>query len=298
MMNLPNRTELAAKRCPSKTADRLLIGLLAVIAACHLMVAQTVQFATNSSIEPQARLSNFQVLEFRRYTIKEGEREHFAQYFDAYFPEALQQLGTIVAGDFFERKNSSGFTWIRGFHTLEDRAVVNAQFYAGSVWKEHKKTMNDLIVDSDNVILLRPLSHERGIPILPAVDPIVEANGVQGIVVAQIFAVKADSVEAFAKAAEPTFASYRAAGVREAGVLVTLDVPNNYPQLPIRTDGPFLVWLGVLKDKQMLENEFNPLAERSLQSLSATGLIRGHQSRSFSIPPAAHACAGNRDERD
>jgi hypothetical protein len=274
-MNLPNRTELAAKRCPSKTADRLLIGLLAVIAACHLMVAQTVQFTTNSSIEPQARLSNFQVLEFRRYTIKEGEREHFAQYFDAYFPEALQQLGTIVAGDFFERKNSSGFTWIRGFHTLEDRAVVNAQFYAGSVWKEHKKTMNDLIVDSDNVMLLRPLSPERGIPILPAVDAIVEANGVQGIVVAQIFAVKADSVEAFAKAAEPTFASYRAAGVREAGVLVTLDVPNNYPQLPIRTDGPFLVWLGVLKDKQMLENEFNPLAERSLQSLSATGLIRG-----------------------
>ena len=274
-MNLPNRTELAAKRCPSKTADRLLIGLLAVIAACHLMVAQTVQFTTNSSIEPQARLSNFQVLEFRRYTIKEGEREHFAQYFDAYFPEALQQLGTIVAGDFFERKNSSGFTWIRGFHTLEDRAVVNAQFYAGSVWKEHKKTMNDLIVDSDNVMLLRPLSPERGIPILPAVDAIVEANGVQGIVVAQIFAVKADSVEAFAKAAEPTFASYRAAGVREAGVLVTLDVPNNYPQLPIRTDGPFLVWLGVLKDKQMLENEFNRLAERSLQSLSATGLIRG-----------------------
>jgi hypothetical protein len=275
MMNLPNRTELAAKRCPSKTADRLLIGLLAVIAACHLMVAQTVQFTTNSSIEPQARLSNFQVLEFRRYTIKEGEREHFAQYFDAYFPEALQQLGTIVAGDFFERKNSSGFTWIRGFHTLEDRAVVNAQFYAGSVWTDHKKTMNDLIVDSDNVMLLRPLSPERGIPILPAVDPIVEANGVQGIVVAQIFAVKADSVEAFAKAAEPTFASYRAAGVREAGVLVTLDVPNNYPQLPIRTDGPFLVWLGVLKDKQMLENEFNRLAERSLQSLSATGLIKG-----------------------
>jgi hypothetical protein len=274
MMSRPSHTKLAAQRFPSKTANRLLIGLVAVIAACHLMVAHSVQRTTQSSIEPSAHLSDFQVLEFRRYTIKEGEREHFAQYFDTYFPEALQQLGTIVAGDFFERKNPSGFTWIRGFHTLEDRAVVNAQFYAGSVWKKHKKTMNDLIVDSDNVMLLRPLSPERGIPILPAVDPIVEANGAQGIVVAQIFAVKAASVEAFAKAAEPTFAGYRAAGVREAGVLVTLDVPNNYPQLPIRTDGPFLVWLGVLRDNQMLENEFNPLAERSLQSLSATGLIR------------------------
>jgi hypothetical protein len=63
--------------------------------------------------------------------------------------------------------------------------------------------------------------------------------------------------------------------VREAGVLVTLDVPNNYPQLPVRADGPFLVWLGILKDNQMLENDFTPLADHSIQSLSATGLLRG-----------------------
>jgi hypothetical protein len=124
------------------------------------------------------------------------------------------------------------------------------------------------------VLLLRPLSSDRGITILPAVDLITDADGAQGIVVAEIFAIKANEVEAFANAAEPTFAGYRAAGVREAGVLVTLDVPNNYPQLPFRTDGPYLVWLGILKDNQMLENEFNPLAERSRQSLSATGLIR------------------------
>src|SRR5580704_372485 len=102
MMSRPSHTKLAAQRFPSKTANRLLIGLVAVIAACHLMVAHSVQRTTQSSIEPSAHLSDFQVLEFRRYTIKEGEREHFAQYFDTYFPEALQQLGTIVAGDFFE----------------------------------------------------------------------------------------------------------------------------------------------------------------------------------------------------
>jgi len=31
-------------------------------------------------------------------------------------------------------------------------------------------------------------------------------------------------------------------------VLVTLDVPNNFPQLPVRTDGPYLVWLGIVRD--------------------------------------------------
>ena len=226
-------------------------------------------------MEHIAHLKDFQVIEFRRYTIKEGGREHFAQYFESYFPEAFEQLGALAAGSFFERKNQSGFTWIRAFHTIEDRAVANAAFYYGPLWKEHRTTLNNLIIDSDNVMLLRPLSPERGVTVLPAVDPVTEANGAQGIVVAQIFAVKANNVEAFAKEAEAAFAGYRAAGVREAGVLVTLDVPNNFPQLPVRTDGPYLVWLGILKDNQMLETRFTPVAERSLPSLAATGLLRG-----------------------
>jgi hypothetical protein len=221
---------------------RFLIGLLTVVAACHLTVAQSAQSTSKASTEPSARLDDFQVIEFRRYIIKEGEREHFAQFFESFFPEAFQQLGAIAAGSFFERKNPSGFTWIRGFHTIEDRAIANAEFYYGLVWKEHKKTVNDRIVDSDNVLLLRPLSSDRGITILPAVDLITDADGAQGIVVAEIFAIKANSVEAFANAAEPTFAGYRAAGVREAGVLVTLDVLNNYPSCP--SEPTALTWFG------------------------------------------------------
>ena len=250
-------------------------GLLTVVAVCNLMMAQSSQPAARGFTEPSAQLNDFQVIEFRRYTIKEGERQHFAQYFENYFPEAFEQLGAIAAGSFFERRNQTGFTWIRGFHTIDARAVVNAAFYYGPLWKEHKKTLNDLMTDSDNVMLLCPLNPERGVPVLPAVDPVTEENGARGIVVAQIFAIKPNSVEAFAKEAETTFASYRAAGAREAGVLVTLDVTNNFPQLPIRTDGPYLVWLGILKDNQMLEKDFTPVSEHSLQSLLATGLIRG-----------------------
>jgi hypothetical protein len=55
--------------------------------------------------------------------------------------------------------------------------------------------------------------------------------------------------------------------------LVTLDVQNNFPQLPFRTDGPFLVWLGILRDDQTLQG-FIRVADRSLTSLTATGLFR------------------------
>lgn len=219
-------------------------------------------------------LQNFEIIEFRRYIIKEGEREHFAEYFESYFPEAFQQMGAIAFGQFFERKNSVRFTWIRGFKNTDGRAIINAGFYYGPLWKEHRSTMNSLLVDSDDVLLLHPLDPERGIPVFPSVDPIKEGNGARGVVVAQIFGVKPNNVEAFAQQAEATFASYRAAGVREAGVLVTLDAPNNFPQLPVRTDGPYLVWLGIVKDNNTFEAQVSPLAERSMQALSATGLLR------------------------
>jgi hypothetical protein len=225
--------------------------------------------------EHDPRLNDFQVFEFRRYTIKPGERRHFAQYFDTWFPEAFQQLGAIAAGSFLERGNPNGFTWIRGFHTIDDRAVVNAAFYYGSVWNEHRDTLNDLMTDSDNVLLLRPLSPERGVMILPAVDPVTEPNGAQGVLVAQVFAVKKDEMEAFAKEAEPAFAKYRMTGAREAGVLVALDVKNNFPQLPIRTDGPHMVWLGILRNDQALKKDFIPLMQEVAGAFAATALLRG-----------------------
>jgi hypothetical protein len=239
----------------------------------YVAAAQSTPSTAITTIDPLAHLSDFQVIELRRYIIKDGEREHFAKFFDTYFPDAFQQLGTVVAGSFIERKNQNVFTWIRGCHTPEDRAIASSQFYYGSVWKEHRKEANDFITNADNDMLLRPLTPDRGIPILPSVDPVREGEGTQGIVVAQIFTLKAKSVEGFANAAEPAFASYRAAGVREAGVLVTLDGPNTFPILTIRSDGPFLVWLGIVKDNLML-GAFTALAERSLRTFSATGLLR------------------------
>lgn len=249
---------------------RWLVGILTILAIGY----PASRAPQSAAIDPAANLRDFQAIEFRRYTIKPGGRENFTRYFETYFPGAIEQAGAITAGSFLERKNQNGFTWIRGFHTIEARPVANAAFYSGPVWKEHKKTANDFIDDSDNVLLLRPLSPERGLTILPDVDPVAEESGAHGVVVAQIFALKPDSVEAFAQDAETAFAAYRAAGAREAAVLVTLDVKNNYPQLPVRSDGPYLVWLGILKDNQMLETGFTPAADRSLPSFSATGLLR------------------------
>ena len=267
----------AGKHLGSCQRGKLLVPAAALFfsSACGLAVAQGGSIPPTAAAERNPKLDNFQVLEFRRYSIKPGERGNFSHYFEAYFPEAFQQLGAIAAGSFLERGNETGFTWIRGFHTMDGRAVGNASFYYGPVWKEHKETLNNLMTDSDNVLLLRPLNPERGVMILPAVDPVTEPSGAQGVIVAQVFAVKKDEVDAFATEAEPAFAKYRAAGAREAGVLVTLDAKNNFPQLPIRTDGPFLVWLGILRDDQTLQRDLVPVTQQAAGTLESTGLLRG-----------------------
>jgi hypothetical protein len=252
---------------------RISIGCLVLLVVISFTLAQDKSVPTANVVKKSSLLTDFQVIEFRRYTIRDGEREHFAQYFESYFPEAFQQLGAIAIGQFLERGNNSRFTWLRGFHNMDDRAKVNALFYYGPLWKEHSATLNSLMTDSDNVLLLRPLSRERSITVLPAVDPVKEAKGAQGIAIAQIFAVKAGNVDAFAQQAESTFARYREAGAREAGVLVTLDAPNNFPQLPVRTDGPYLVWLGVVENESSLKS-FTRLLESAQQSLGRTDLLK------------------------
>lgn len=258
---------------------RLLPGTVAGIALGAAMSAHGKPANEAAMMESVQHLKDYQVVEFRRYVTADGELAHFVKYFDAYFPEAFEQLGAMVFGQFTERGHPDHFTWLRGFHDISARPIVNAAFYYGPLWREHRLKVNTILPDSDNVMLLRPLHPEHGVSVLPAVDPVTEERGAQGVVVAQIFAVKKGSEATFAKQAEAAFDAYRIEGVHPAGVLVSLDVPNNFPQLPIRVDGPFLVWLGVVRDNATLDRQLAPRLAAVEQSLAGSGLLRGAPER-------------------
>jgi hypothetical protein len=259
--------------------ERLLPGIAAIVALGATVPAHGTLTNEVTGMKSVQHLKDYQVVEFRRYVTADGELAHFVKYFDAYFPEAFEQLGAMVFGQFTERGHPDRFTWLRGFHDIDARPVVNAAFYYGPLWKEHRARINAILPDSDNVMLLRPLHADRGVSVLPAVDPVAEEAGAQGVVVAQIFAMAKGREEAFAKQAETAFAAYRIDGVHPAGVLVSLDVPNNFPQLPIRSDGPFLVWLGVVRDDATLDRQLAPRLAAAERSLAAGGLLRGTPER-------------------
>jgi hypothetical protein len=258
---------------------RISILLLGAFWMSTFNTAAHADAAARAALESVAHLDNYQVVELRRYDTAPGRRDRFVGYFDAYFPEAFEQLGCMVFGQFEDRAAPTKFVWLRGYHDINARPIVDAAFYYGPVWREHRVKVNALLPgSSDNVLLLRPLTPQTGIPVLPAVDPVDEPHGARGVVVAQIFAVKKGDEDTFAERAQAAFDRYAVAKVHPAGVLVTLDVPNNFPQLPFRTDGPFLVWLGVVEDDAALK-DFEALAAQVEHSLEATGMLRGKPER-------------------
>lgn len=252
-----------------------LCALLIVGAPALAASPSTPDCAAAGSRDDTAQLGHFDVLELRRYPVAPGKRLDFAKYYEAWFPAAFEQLGVLVFGEFFERGAQNDFTWIRGFHTIQDHAIANARFYYGPVWREHQALANSLLpgVD-DNVLELHALNAQTEVPALPAVDPVAEPKGAQGVVVAEIYAVKKDDMQPFSARALHAFSRYDVPGIRPAGVLVTLQGPNNFPLLPFRTDGPYLVALHIVRDESVLERTFDPLLAQTKEELTAGGMLR------------------------
>lgn len=165
----------------------------------------------------------FTVFELRRYLIAPGARQRFARRFETWFPDAFQQLGALAFGQFLEREKADRFTWLRGYRDMPSRLAVNTAFYDGPLWQEHKAALNADIIDNDDVLLLRPLYPDSALTVLPAIDPVSEPRGAQGLVVAQILKVAPGRLAECALAAEEWFVHYDGRGVTEAGILATLD---------------------------------------------------------------------------
>jgi hypothetical protein len=218
--------------------------------------------------------ASYPVIELRRYTLVEGAAARFSRYFETWFPEAFQQLGAMALGHFVERGAGDRFTWLRAYPDMAARLAANTAFYDGPVWREHKATLNHWILDSDNVLLLRPLYPGAAIPALPAVDPVAEPDGARGLAVAQLFQVAPGQLDACAAAAESWFGTYHGDGLVEAGVLATLDVANNFPRHPVRSDGTWLVWLGILQDDAALA-ALQPMLDAAARALDNGVLLAG-----------------------
>lgn len=185
------------------------------------------------------------VVELRRYAVRPGELDGFARRFDTWFPDVFVQLGASILGTFTERTAAPTFTWIRGFPSLAERLAVNTAFYGGPVWRERGAAMNASMTDYSNVLLLEPFAPGRGLGIRP--EPEGEAGPAAATHADDATCVYAVVAPVIAERVGETAAAYEAltaSGWSEFGLLRTLAGPDDFPALPVREDGPYLVWSG------------------------------------------------------
>jgi hypothetical protein len=98
------------------------------------------------------------VLELRNYLMKPDATGRFIQYFSDYFVGTQQAIGVSIPGIFTVEGEDDRFFWMRGFDSMEARSKFLRNFYEGDVWKGYGKDANAMMIDSDQVHLLRPLA--------------------------------------------------------------------------------------------------------------------------------------------
>jgi hypothetical protein len=189
--------------------------------------------------------TDWTVFELRQYTLHPGQRDTLITLFDREFVESQEAVGIRVVGQFRDLDRPNAFVWIRGFRDMATRAEALAAFYGGPVWKTHRDQANATMVDSDDVLLLRPAREGWGFPAperprAPADRP---RPGRRSIVTATIChrdtPLDDALVEFFSHSVAPLLAE---TGSRPLAFLRIEPAENTFPALPVRTGEHVLVW--------------------------------------------------------
>jgi NIPSNAP len=180
------------------------------------------------------------IIELRQYTLHQGMRDTLIALFDREFVESQESLGMRIIGHFRDLDDPNRFVWLRGFDSMATRGKALAAFYGGPVWQAHRDAANATMIDSDNVLLLRPGRADSGFDLAGRTR---ESSAKSHLITANIQYIVgnagADFIEFFEAEMQPRI---EAAGARILATLVTDSSPNNFPALPLRDREHVLAW--------------------------------------------------------
>jgi hypothetical protein len=189
------------------------------------------------------------VLELRQYTLKPGGRDVLIDLFEDKFVESQEELGMRIAGTFRDATRPDRFVWLRGFDDMESRRVALESFYTGPVWKTNRTAANETMIDSDDVLLLRPAGEGTGLDLPSDRAPRGQKADPGRVIVATLhhFAgpVPGDFGAWFHEQAAPLLAK---AGTPVIGQFVTEPAVNTFPRLPVREGENVFAWFAAYPD--------------------------------------------------
>jgi hypothetical protein len=196
------------------------------------------------------------VVELRQYTLHPGKRDVLIDLFDREFVETQEELGIKIIGQFRDLDHQDRFVWLRGFPGMTARAKALNDFYSGPVWKAHRDAANATMIDSDNVLLLRPALPTSGFSLENLKRaPAGAAEIPTSLVVATIYYFPAPVAPDFIHFFEHTVRTMvESLGATISASFVTENSENTFPALPVRTGENVFVWFSTFPDLPAYEN--------------------------------------------
>lgn len=193
-------------------------------------------------------------MELRQYLLHPGQRDTLIDLFEQEFIESQEAVGITLIGQFRDIDDPNRFVWLRGFPDMPARKASLQAFYGGPVWREHRDAANATMVDSDNVLLLRPTHSASGF-VLDTTRPQHGAIAVPpGLVVATILSFAAfpddDFLDSFERVLAPVLGE---SGASVLATFVTEASANTFPVLPVREGEHVFVWFARFSDRAAYE---------------------------------------------
>ncbi len=192
------------------------------------------------------------VLELRQYTLHPGKRDQLVELFEREFIESQEALGIWLVGQFRDLDHPDRFVWLRGFTEMATRAQALQEFYGGPVCKAHRETAKETMIDSDNVLLLRPARPRSGFSLGHLARQSRGATeNPPGLLLATICHLKeGESGEKIAESYEEMMRSELSEkGASLLACFVTENQINTFPALPVREDANVFVWFSIFADE-------------------------------------------------
>jgi len=182
------------------------------------------------------------IVELRQYTLKPDQRETLISLFDREFVETQEATGMTVIGQFRDLDRPDMFVWLRGFADMEARKQALTAFYGGPVWAAHKDAANATMIDSDDVLLLKPAWRGAEFDLSGLRRPaMVEAKSMSddrclpGFVEISIHHLQPGTEAGFAERFRTeTLPRMTADGAQVLAAFISERAENTFPRLPVR----------------------------------------------------------------
>src|SRR5215467_988789 len=192
------------------------------------------EHAGKTASERSQQLCN-PIVELRQYTLHQSQRDMLIELFERAFIEPQQAVGITVIGQFRDLEDPNRFVWLRGFPDMDKRLTALPALYGGPMWQKHREEANATLVDSDNVLLLRPARPTSEFSLdLTNRPPQGTQEVPPGLVVATILSFETPPSTNFLDLFESTLApALIKNGASILSSFVTEESANTFPALPV-----------------------------------------------------------------